>query len=105
MKNITKKIATLLVFIAPSIIFAVQPLEYICDNNQSIKVAYPDENHAIMIKGDGDIELFQIAISASGARYISKSLQWWTKGNMANLSALKVESEDSFGIMCEVVTK
>lgn len=106
MKNSLNKFKFLmaLFFAIPTLIFAIQPINYECENGEKFKVAYPDNIHAIMIKNDGNVELFQIAISASGARYINENYQWWTKGDKANLSKLKTKDGD-FGILCEEVKK
>ena len=48
-----------------------------CD--QVVQAAYPDTNTAL-VKIKGETHTLHVAMSGSGARYISDDWQWWTKG-------------------------
>jgi membrane-bound inhibitor of C-type lysozyme len=61
---------------------------YRCADGSTLEVRYPDTNAAILRRGDQSIDL-RIARSASGARYVSESWEWWTKGQSGTLSPLQ----------------
>lgn len=55
---------------------------YRCESGKTIAVAYPSNNSAIVHYKDNIFNM-QIAISASGARYVGGEFEWWTKGSGA----------------------
>jgi membrane-bound inhibitor of C-type lysozyme len=52
---------------------------YACSDGQVVQAAYPD-THTALVKIKGETHTLNIALSASGARYIGDGWQWWTKG-------------------------
>jgi membrane-bound inhibitor of C-type lysozyme len=52
---------------------------YTCSDGQVVQASYPDTNTA-MVKIKGETHTLRVAISGSGARYVSDDWQWWTKG-------------------------
>lgn len=59
---------------------ATEKNTYLCQSGAIIEVSYPDLDTAILQYQDKTYYL-QIAVSASGARYIGQDLEWWTKGS------------------------
>lgn len=55
---------------------------YLCRSGETIVATYPSTDSAI-IKYKGSSYNMQIAVSASGARYVGGKLEWWTKGSGA----------------------
>lgn len=53
---------------------------YQCDSGMVAEVRYPDADSA-EVKYDGRRYRMQTAVSASGARYVGKNLEWWSKGS------------------------
>jgi membrane-bound inhibitor of C-type lysozyme len=54
-------------------------ISYTCSDGQVVQAAYPDTNTAL-VKIKGETHTLHIAMSGSGARYVSDDWQWWTKG-------------------------
>ncbi len=53
---------------------------YQCESGETIAATYPSTDTAtVQYKGNG--YNLQIAVSASGARYVGDELEWWTKGS------------------------
>lgn len=52
---------------------------YRCESGETIVAAYPTSNSARVQYRDSSYSM-QIAVSASGARYVGGGLEWWTKG-------------------------
>lgn len=75
-----------------------------CDNEQTIAVAYPDTDHAILYH-EGEFILLKNVISASGSRYTGEGWQWWTKGDEGTLAKLKDNEEiaSDEGLLCTSV--
>ena len=55
---------------------------YLCQSGETIAAAYPSTD-ATVIRYKGNTYNMQIAVSASGARYVGGELEWWTKGSGA----------------------
>lgn len=53
---------------------------YVCQSGETIAATYPSTDTAT-IRYKGNTYNMQIAVSASGARYVGGELQWWTKGS------------------------
>lgn len=62
-------------------------LTYKCQSGESISASYPSSEQAI-IQYKNNTYKMKIAISASGSRYVGKSLEWWTKTNKTNKEAI-----------------
>jgi membrane-bound inhibitor of C-type lysozyme len=54
---------------------------YRCDNGATVRAAYPDA-HSALIDYQGRTWTLRLARSASGARYVTDGLQWWTSSAM-----------------------
>lgn len=65
---------------------------YRCADGSSIVAGYPDRNTAVVTYRDHAYTL-KLAPSARGARYTGYGLQWWTKGALASIAALKAGEE------------
>ena len=55
---------------------------YVCDSGNTVIARYPSDSTAI-VRYLGATYKMQIAVSASGARYVGNGMQWWTKGSGA----------------------
>lgn len=53
---------------------------YACTSGAVVEAAYPDSSTALL-RYQGRERVMQIAVSASGARYVGNGLVWWTKGS------------------------
>ena len=53
---------------------------YACQSGATITATYPSTDSA-MVKYKARTYDMKIAVSASGARYVSEDLEWWTKGS------------------------
>ncbi|WP_100640343.1 MliC family protein [Marinobacter salexigens] len=53
---------------------------YQCDSGNTVAATYPSSDSA-KIEYKGSTYSMQIAVSASGARYVGDDLEWWTKGS------------------------
>lgn len=58
---------------------AVPRFIYQCSGGGTIQASYPSTSTAV-VTYDGRTYHMNIAISASGARYVGEGLVWWTKG-------------------------
>lgn len=54
--------------------------DYRCDSGETIVASYPSTDSAT-VQYKGSTHTLQIAVSASGARYVGDDLEWWTKGS------------------------
>ena len=65
-------------------------VDYHCNGAQKISVLYPPyadaDTKPIKLEWKGKVYRLKLAMSASGARYASSQLVWWTKGDTAFLS-------------------
>ena len=50
-----------------------------CDSGETIAASYPSTD-AANVQYKGTDYAMQIAVSASGARYVGGGFEWWTKG-------------------------
>lgn len=57
-------------------------LSYRCESGETIHATYPSTDTATIQYRNQRHEM-QIAVSGSGARYVSDGLEWWTKGSGA----------------------
>ncbi len=57
---------------------------YHCESGKSVEVSYLKRDSATVQYQDESYNM-QIAISASGARYVDSTLEWWNKGAMGTL--------------------
>lgn len=66
---------------------------YQCGEDEPIKVHYINDaqNALALVPIDGKTVIFVSAISGSGARYVSGSLVWWSKGTTATLEDEMIE--------------
>lgn len=53
---------------------------YACESGKQVAATYPTTETA-RVRYQGQEHQMQIAISGSGARYVSDTLEWWTKGS------------------------
>lgn len=53
---------------------------YRCESGETIATTYPSTDSAT-VQYKGRHYNMQIAVSASGARYVDGELEWWTKGS------------------------
>ncbi|GGY16683.1 MliC family protein [Paludibacterium paludis] len=77
---------------APSAPPAKYPLtvRYACAGGVSLTATYPDPDRArrppVKLAWKGRTWLLKEGMSASGVRYVSRSLVWWTKGDSGFLT-------------------
>jgi membrane-bound inhibitor of C-type lysozyme len=76
---------------------------YHCADGTAVQAGYPSADTAVVRVGGRDYTL-EIAVSASGARYVGYGLQWWTKGPEARLSRLKPNEDVASdpGVVCRI---
>lgn len=60
---------------------------YLCESGLTISASYPDTDSALVRYRESTLRM-GIAIAASGARYVSDSLEWWTKSSGPGSEAL-----------------
>ncbi len=60
---------------------------YRCESGLSMRVIYPTAETAV-VEYEGRLLPMEIAISASGARYVGEGLEWWTKGSGEGATAM-----------------
>ncbi len=79
--------------------------QYYCDSGETVAAIYPNSESAI-IEYQGRVYKMNIAVSASGARYVGEGLEWWTKGNGSGSEAslLEQQKDDSSGEGLEYCT-
>ncbi|MFA7522861.1 MAG: MliC family protein [Halothiobacillaceae bacterium] len=53
---------------------------YRCESGETIAATYPTTDSAT-VRYQGSSYNMEIAVSASGARYVGGGLEWWTKGS------------------------
>ncbi len=53
---------------------------YRCESGETIAATYPTADSA-SVRYKGSTYTMQVAVSASGARYVGGELEWWTKGS------------------------
>lgn len=53
---------------------------YQCQSGETVAATYPTTDSAT-VQYKGSSYKMQIAVSASGARYVGGELEWWTKGS------------------------
>ncbi len=70
----------------------VSKTSYQCDDGALVEASYPTTDTAIVVIQGKAIEL-NIAVSASGARYVGGGWQWWTKGMTAGMLSPLAEGE------------
>lgn len=63
---------------------------YQCESGVTIAATYPTSNTA-MVRYQGNSYDMDIAVSASGARYVGDKLEWWTKGSGAGSEGLLLQ--------------
>ena len=82
----------------------VRTIDYRCDGERKMSVRYynSDDNHLALLRLEGKSLLFVTVMSGSGARYVSRQYEWWTKGNEATLrDTLKGEGTQSVLANCQ----
>lgn len=77
-------------------------VSYQCDSGNRIIATYPTTETAEILYQEETIPM-QIAISASGARYVGDGLVWWTKGQDGTL--LKAVNGNETGDLIERCTE
>lgn len=58
---------------------AVDLIRYECEDGSTVQAIYPRIDTA-EIEYDGQVIEMQIAVAASGSRYVGDGWEWWTKG-------------------------
>ena len=67
----------------PSAERAAEPasrITYQCKGGGTVHASYPSDSTAV-VEYEGQMLRMNLAISASGARYVGGGLEWWTKGS------------------------
>ncbi len=59
---------------------------YRCSDGSTVRASYPTSDTARVTANGQTIDM-RIAVSASGARYVSDTWQWWTRGTTEGLLA------------------
>lgn len=55
------------------------PVVYRCETGRTVEAAYRSDE-TVVVRYEGKMHRTQLAVSASGARYVGDGLEWWTKG-------------------------
>ncbi len=79
---------------------------YQCESGAMVVVVYPTTDSA-MVQYQGTDYKMQIAVSASGARYVGGGYEWWTKGSKygAEGTLFKSNADGTTGATTESCTK
>jgi membrane-bound inhibitor of C-type lysozyme len=79
--------ANLSVPLAPGAENTIILTSYSCDGGTPFEVQYINagENNLALIPVEGVERIFVLTVSGSGARYVSGSQEWWSKGEAAML--------------------
>ncbi len=80
--------------------------KYQCKSGEMIAATYPSTNSATINYKGSDYNM-QIAVSASGARYVGGGFEWWTKGSGAGSEAILFHhmADDTSGSIVEVCSE
>lgn len=104
--NIFKGCLVLLGLVCVTPVWAATTYHYQCDDGSHVTLAFPQDDVAIMYY-QGQLSLLQVAVSASGARYVGDGWQWWAKGVEEGNLAVMIEGEEfahDSGKLCKVIT-
>lgn len=76
---------------------------YLCDSGQRIQTRHPDTDSVALQFDAKPARVLQLAVSASGARYVGQGLEWWTKGSGpgAAASLFRHEADGSSGALLD----
>ncbi|MBQ0831035.1 MliC family protein [Marinobacter sp.] len=79
---------------------------YQCKSGETITATYPTTDKA-KVQYKGNSHNMQIAVSASGARYVGDGLEWWTKGSGAGSEGtlLRHAADNTSGEIMELCTE
>jgi membrane-bound inhibitor of C-type lysozyme len=80
-------------------------IHYLCESGIPARARYPGTDSAV-IEYRGQIYRLQIAVSASGARYVGDGIEWWTKGTgkHSTVSVFEHAADGSSGRLVERCT-
>ena len=86
--------ANLSVPLAPGAENTIILTSYSCDGGTPFEVQYINagENNLALIPVEGVERIFVLTVSGSGARYVSGSQEWWSKGEAATLTDTMTEA-------------
>lgn len=85
--------------------FDASAQQYQCDSGETVAAIYPTDDSAT-INYQGRVYTMNIAVSASGARYVGEGLEWWTKGNGSGSEGtlLQHQADGTSGVSLEYCT-
>ncbi len=85
--------------------FDASAQQYQCDSGETVAALYPTSDSAT-IKYQGRVYTMNIAVSASGARYVGEGLEWWTKGSGSGSAGtvLEHQTDGTTGVALEYCT-
>ena len=85
---------------------AVSLHNYQCKSGEMIAATYPSTDSATINYKGSDYSM-QIAVSASGARYVGGGFEWWTKGSGAGSEAILFHhmADDTSGSIVELCSE
>lgn len=64
----------------------ISSVVFVSDSGQSVQAVYRDDDTVTLIFPDGRVEILDLAVSASGARYVSGINEWWEHQGEATYS-------------------
>ncbi len=59
---------------------------FVSDSGQAVRAVYRDDDTVTLTFPDGRIEILNLAVSASGARYVAGENEWWEHQGEATYS-------------------
>jgi len=59
---------------------------FISDSGQAVRAAYRDDDTVMLTFPDGRTEILNLAVSASGARFVAGKNEWWEHQGEATYS-------------------
>lgn len=81
--------------------------QHLCENGEQIQTRHPDTETVTLQRSGQPPQTLQLAVSASGARYVGHGLEWWTKGSGPGSSAslMRHEADGRSGDLLTVCTE
>ncbi|MXS85900.1 hypothetical protein ABO04_08270 [Nitrosomonas sp. HPC101] len=64
----------------------ISSVAFVSDSGQAIQAVYRDDDTVMLTFPDGRTEMLNLAVSASGARYVSGENEWWEHQGRASYS-------------------
>lgn len=64
----------------------ISSVTFVSDSRQAVRAVYRDDDTVTLTFPDGRMEILNLAVSASGARYVAGENEWWEHQGEATYS-------------------